>query len=141
MPSVLFVILALLPPLISGPLPAIIWLWLGLNQNWRRLLPWAVFLTIVFNLAAATLMVANLDGFLPSGFFACAVTPIVGLVTLLFSRVLVRRTLQTVPENALQRRWLQVGIFAIPVVQLFTVTALVLIAPSLCTLGLRTCTE
>jgi hypothetical protein len=125
----------------SGPLPAIIWLWAGRHQNWRRLLPLAALSTIILNVVASVLIITNLEGSLPSGFLACAVTPIVGLITLLLSRIFVRRTFQTLPDNALQRRWLQVGIVAIPVVQLFTVTTLILIAPALCTLGLRSCLE
>jgi hypothetical protein len=141
MQSLSFVVLALLPPLVSGPLPAMIWLWSGRNQNWRLLLPVAAFLTILLNLAASILIVTNLEGFLPSGFFACAVTPIVGLVTLLLSRVLVRRAFQTLPEDDPRRRWLKVGVFAVPVVQLFAVITLVLIAPALCNTGMRSCAE
>ena len=141
MQSLSFVILALLPPLISGPLPAMIWLWAGRRPNWRWLLPLAAFATISLNVAAAVLIVANLEGSLPAGFWACAVTPIVGLITLLLSQVFVPRTFQTLPDNTLQRRWLRVGIIAIPVVQLFTVTTLILIAPALCRLGLRSCIE
>lgn len=141
MQSLSLVILVLLPPLISGPLPAIIWLWLGFNQNWRRLLPLAAFLTLILNAAASVLIVANLEGFLPSGFFACAVTPIVGLITLLLSLAFIRRTFRTIPENSLQRRWLKVGVLAIPVVQLFTMAMLVLIAPALCAIGIRSCPD
>ena len=116
-----------------------IWLRSGRSQNWRRLLPLAAFLTIILNLTASILIVTHLDGFLPSGFFACALTPIFGLVTLLLSRAFVRRAVHSLPADDLRRRWLKVGVFAIPVVQLFTVITLVLIAPALCTTAIRSC--
>jgi len=141
METLSFVIFALLPPLISGPLPAILWFRMGRSQNWRWMLPLVAFFAIVLNIGAAALIVVNLEGFLPAGFLACALTPIAALATLLLSRLLVHRGSQSLPENTIQRRWLRVGIFAIPALQLFTVATLVLIAPSLCAMGIRSCTE
>ncbi len=141
MANLYYAIFALLPPLISGPLPAILWFKLGSSQSWKWQMPLAALLAIALNLIASVLILANLDGFLPPGFFACALTPITALATLLLSRKLARRSYQALSESAAQRRWLQFGIFALPALQLINVTIVVLIAPALCTLGIRPCSD
>lgn len=134
-----FVIFVLLPPFLAGPLPTYLWLKMGSSPNWRWQLPVAALLAVALNLGAAALIVANLEGLVAAGFFACMLTPITALVTVLLSRISFRRGYLTQPENVIQRRWLQGGIVAIAVLQIGMVTTVVLIAPSLCTLGLRTC--
>ena len=135
----MFVLFALLPPFLSGPLPTYLWLKMGSSPNWRWQMPVAAVLAVALNLVAAALIVANMEGLVGAGFVACMLTPITALVTALLSRISLRRGYLTLPENVSQRRWLQVGIVAIAVLQIGMVTAVVLIAPSLCTLGLRTC--
>ena len=134
-----FIGLALLPPIISGPLPTFILFRIMQSQNWRAYFPLALVLAIAFNVCAFILMIWNLDGLLPPGFFACLLTPIVGLAMLTASVIASRRGFQA--EDATQRRWLRVGIIAIPLLQLFTIAIMILIAPSLCGTSIRNCSR
>ncbi len=141
MANLYYVVLVLLPPLISGPLPAILWFKLGSSQSWKWQMPLVALLAIALNLVASVLMLTNLDGFLPAGFIACALTPITAPATLLLSRALARRNYPALSESTAQRRWLQVGVFALPALQLLNVAIVILIAPVLCTLGIRACSD
>lgn len=134
-----FLALAFLPPLISGPLPAMLVFRMASNRNWRMQLPLAILLAIVLNLIAFAVILSNFDGFLPSGFFACSLTPIVAIATLIVSLRLSRRTHPDLDANPMQRRWLRLCLVAFSALQIFTVTILVLIAPALCDTGIRTC--
>jgi len=134
-----FIILALLPPIISGPLPTLILFGIMQNKNWRAYFPLALILAIALNVCAFVLMIWNLDGLLPPGFFACSLTPIVALATLAVSLMSFRRGFQA--EDTTRRSWLRVGIIAIPLLQLFTIAIMLLIAPSLCGTSIRNCSR
>ena len=140
MQTLLFLAVAFLPPLISGPLPAMLVFRMAAGLNWRRTLPLAVLLAIILNFIAFAAIVSNLDGLLPPGFFACMLTPVAAVATLIVSLGRFRRADAGRGADPMQRRWLCVGLVAIPVLQVLMVTILVLIAPALCGTVLRTCT-
>lgn len=139
MQTLTFLALAFLPPLISGPLPAMLVFRIAAGPNWRRQLPLAILLAIILNLIASAVIISNLDGLLPPGFVACSLTPIVAVITLIVSLRLSRRTHPDLDANPSQRRWLRLSLVAIPALQILFVTTLVLIAPALCDTGIRTC--
>jgi hypothetical protein len=139
MQTVLFLAVVFLPPLISGPVPAALVFRVAPGLNWRRALPLAVLLAVVLNIIAFVVIVSNLDGLLPPGFFACVLTPIAAIVTLIVSLLRLRRIGAGVEVDPIRRRWLCVSLVSIPVLQVLMLAILVLVAPALCGTALRTC--
>ena len=140
MHTLLFLAVAFLPPLISGPVPAALVLKVAPSLNWRRALPVAVLLAVVLNIIAFVVIASNMDGLFPPGFFACVLTPIAAIATLIVSLLRLRQ-IEAGPEaDPVRSRWLRVSLAAIPLLQVLMVTILVLIAPALCGTILRTCT-
>ena len=141
MQTLIFLAIAFLPPLITGPAPAMLVFRVAQSLNWRRALPLAILLAIILNLIAFTVIVSNLDGLLPPGFFACMLTPVVAVATLIFSLGRLGRTAADPGVYPMPHRWLRLSLVAIPVMQMLMLTILVLIAPALCGTTLRTCTS
>jgi len=139
--TLIFLAIAILPPLVAGPLPAMLVFRSGSGPNWRRQLPLAILSALVLNLIACAVIISNLDGLLPPGFFACSLTPIVAVATLSVSLQRFRRAGSDPEANPIQRKWLRLSLVAIPAFQMFTLAILVLVAPALCEAGLRTCTN
>lgn len=141
MQTLVFLALAFLPPLISGPLSAMLVFRMASGLNWRRQLALAILLAMILNLIAFAVIISNLDGLLPSGFFACALTPIAAVATLIVSLRLFREADPDPNANPMQRKWFRLSLVAIPVLQVLMVTTLVLVAPALCDTGIRTCSN
>jgi hypothetical protein len=141
MQTLVFLAIAFLPPLICGPVPAALVFRMAPGLNWRRNLSLAVLLAIILNLIAFAVIVSNLDGLLPPGFFACVLTPIAAVATLIVSLGRLRRIDAEPGADPMQRRWLRLSLVAIPVLQVLMVTILVLVAPALCGTTLRNCTS
>ena len=141
MQTLLFLVIVFLPPLISGPLPAMLVFRMAAGLNWRRTLPLAILLAIILNFIAFAAIVSNLDGLLPPGFFACMLTPVAAVATLIVSLGRLRRIDSGPEADPMQRRWLRLSLVAIPVLQMLMLTILVLVAPALCGTALRTCTS
>ena len=140
METLLFIILAILPPFISGPLPTLVLFSIMQSKNWRwRFFLWLL-LAIALNGCAYILMIESSDGLLPPVLFACSLTPIVALATFVASLIALRRGYQAA-EDSSRRRWLRVGIIAIPLLQLFTLAIMILIAPALCGTSIRNCSR
>jgi len=141
MQALVFLALSFLPPLISGPLPAMLVFRMVSGPNWRRQLPFAILLAIILNLIAFAFIISNLDGLLPPGFVACVLTPIAAVVTLIVSLRLFHRTDPGPNVDPMQQRWLRMSLVAIAALQILMVVILVLIAPALCETRIRTCTS
>ena len=141
MQTLVFLAIVILLPLITGPVPAALAFRVAPGLNWRRALPLIVLLAVVLDLIAFVVIVSNLDGLLPPGFFACVLTPIAAIVTLIVSLVRLRRIDAGLEGDPIRFRWLRLSLVAIPVMQMVMVTILVLIAPALCGTFLRTCTS
>jgi membrane protease YdiL (CAAX protease family) len=141
MQILIFLVLAFLPALISGPLPAMLVFKMASGLNWRRQLLLAFLLAIILNLIAFTMILSNLDGFLPSGAVSWGLTLIVSIATLIVSLCLLRRKVTDPDINPIRRKWMRLTLIAIPVLQILMITTLLIIAPSLCNTGFRTCTD
>jgi hypothetical protein len=141
MQTLLFLLIVFLPPLISGPVPAALVFRVAPGLNWRHALPLTVLLAVVLNIIAFVVIVANLNGLLPPGFFACVLTPVAAIATLIVSLGRLRRTDAGPGADPMQRKWLRVSLITIPLLQVLMVSILVLIAPALCGTALRTCTN
>jgi hypothetical protein len=142
MQTLLFLAIAFLPPLISGPAPAMLaFAPEGVTPGLTWRLSLAILCGILFNLIAFYVIVSNLDGLLPPGFFACMLTPIAAVATLIVSLGRFRRIDAGQGADPMQRKWLRVSLVAIPLLQMLMLTILVLIAPALCGTALRTCTS
>jgi hypothetical protein len=141
MQTLVFLVIAFLPPLISGSVPAMLVFRVAPSLNWRRTLPLVVLLAVVLDLIAFVVIDSNLDGLLPPGFFACVLTPIAAIATLIVSLGWLRRIDAGPEADPIRCRWLRVSLVAIPMMQMLMVAILVLIAPALCGTVLRTCTS
>jgi hypothetical protein len=144
MQILLFLAIACLPPLISGPLPALLAFapeGVAPRLTWRWRLSLVILSAILLNLIAFYVIVSNLDGLLPAGFFACMLTPVAAVATLIVSLGRLRRTGAGQGADPTQRKWLRVSLIAIPLLQVLMVGILVLAAPALCGTALRTCTN
>ncbi len=139
MDTLTFLALAILPPLIAGPVPAALAFRSVSGQDWKRRLPLAILSAIALNLIAGAIIVFSLEGLLPAGFFACSLTPVAAGATLMISLRYFRRAVSGPDGDSTQRRWLRLSLVAIPALQMLTGTMVVLIAPALCSWGVRTC--
>jgi hypothetical protein len=120
---------ALLYPIVTGPLAAYVLLLAGRRCD-RRLIAlfWPVL--IVLHGAGFLLMMRTLGYFLPGpGSLACLVTPAFAVATALGMRIASRRLRQAPGRDPVRQRWLVAGTFLIPLMQLVTVTTLLLLAP------------
>lgn len=141
MQLLIFLTKVILPPLLSGPLPTLLVFKLTAAENWRRQMPVVALLAIISNLAAFTIMIFELDGFLPSGFIACVLTPFVAVVTLIVSLRSLGQTGSGLDVNLIKNKWLKISFFGITVLQILMIVTLIVIAPSLCETEIRTCTD
>jgi hypothetical protein len=139
MQALVFLALSFLPPLISGPLPAILVFRMASGPNWKRQLPLAILLAIILDLIAFALIISNLDGLLPPGFVACTLTPIAAVLTLIVSLRLFRQADPGSNVDPMQQKWLRVGLVAIATLSILMAVILVLVAPALCGTWIRNC--
>ena len=136
-----FFFLVFLPPLISGPLPTVLLFKMVSGPNWRRWLLLVIFSIILLNVISFGMVISNLEGLISPGFIACGLTPIMAVATLIVSLYVYKRGKADPCADPMQRKWLRFCLIAIPVLQMFMMTTLVLISPSLCNSGIRTCTN
>lgn len=117
-------------PIVSGPVAALaLVMILKRKEQWPRFLFWPML--IAAHIAGFFLMRHTLgDFFFGPGFLACLITPIVAVGTALGMRLSTRRFYQAVGDDASRGRGFVAGTFLIPLLQLGTVMALILLAPS-----------
>ncbi|MEJ2150280.1 MAG: hypothetical protein P8Z40_12470 [Chloroflexota bacterium] len=141
MNKVIFLVSILLYPIISGPVATLAFIIiLRLRKQWAMVLFWLSL--VALNVAGFFYLALTLgDFFAGPGFFACMITPIFAIVTVLVSRLLVRRLHQAIGGDDKRQRWLTVGTLLIAFLQIATVFALALLAPWLCEIGIRNCSE
>lgn len=135
----IFLALVFLPPLIAGPLPAMLIFRMAPGPNWRRNLFLLFLLTIVLNLVALVMIIIGLDDFLPPGALACTLTPVASLIALIDFLIRLRRTDSDPDADPIQRRWMRVSLVAILPMQVIMLMILIIFAPLLCDLGIRPC--
>ena len=130
--SVIPYVLIFLPPIISGPIPAVVFAIIVVKAKlrWPLLVFWALMLAI--SLAAFATMACSFGHAFPgAGFFAFLLTPIAAIISLailLMSTKAVRRRLG---NNRQQQISHIVGIVGIPLLQLLMAAAFPLIRESL----------
>ena len=118
-------------PVISGPVAAFIYVkLLKRKEYWLRYLYWPVLVAV--HVAGFFLMLYTLGDFVfGPGFLSCLITPIIAVGTALVLRLFSSRFYQEVDGDPRQKKWYQVGILFIMLMQLGTVFMLILLAPSL----------
>jgi hypothetical protein len=139
MQSLLFWVFVFLPPMISGPLPAVLVFRAASGLNWRRGLLLALLSAVILNLLAFIIINTNLYGLFDSGSLACGLTPLAALATMIFSLRRFRRSAAVQDADSQRQKSLRLSLAAIPLLQILMLTILVLIGPALCTTGLRSC--
>jgi hypothetical protein len=117
-------------PILSGPVAAFaLAKVLQREEQWPRVLFWLALVSV--HLGGFFLMLHTLgDLFFGPGFLACLLTPIFAAGTALGMRLSRHRFHKAVGEDPRARRGFNVGTFLIPLLQLATVFALTLLAPS-----------
>lgn len=134
-----FITLAVLYPLLTGPVAALVYLRI-LRQNHRTALVWFWLCLLIANsLGFVYLAVITGEGLLEPGFFSCLFTPAFSLVSVLMIR-LGRSYMnqELIGQPYMKSRLLQ-GVIFIPLLQILTVGVFTLLAPYLCEIGLRSC--
>jgi|GEM_PF-1571629 len=130
---------AILPPMLIGPVAT--WAWIEiLKRNVRHeiALYWVV--VIAGDAAAALFMAINLGSFFPDfGFFACALIPVTAILSISITSFTRKRFETSVGGDANRMRWYRLGGLIIFALQMTTAFAVVIVAPLLCTIGLRVC--
>lgn len=137
--TVLFLLFDILIPIITGPLAALLYVRIMKNNNasqqvifWFGYVGWLV---IVF-----FLMFYSLSDLAPfPGLIICWLTP----VTAVLSFIILWRAEDSVrqaTDGALSvRRNYQFGLFLIPILQIITLMVVLMLGPTLCEIGLRSC--
>ena len=138
-PPALEAALALLPPLITGPVAAVVYVIALKKKSQMLLLFWACLLAL--DAAATFVMTLTLGDFIGPGTLACVQMPLMALVAaliLMFSR---RRLLASELQDESLRRWYLAGVVLIPLLQLVMMLAVATFGPVFCELGLRWCSD
>jgi hypothetical protein len=129
-----------LPPIISGPVAAIVFVAvLRREGRWRLPLFWASLLVVDF--AAMMFMALTLGEFIGPGFFACLLMPVFAVGTLVVLVLVRKRAYRVVGEDEKRRTWYVVGALLIPFLQMAVTAALLVVGPLLCYLGIRPCSD
>jgi len=128
-------------PIISGPVAALVFVQvLRRGKRWTILAFWPVL--VILNALGFVFLAVTLGDFLAGpGFFSCLITPIFAVATALLLRLSARRYAEVLAEDTWHKGWLAVGTVVIPLLQLTTIVALALLAPWLCGIGLRQCSD
>lgn len=139
-PDAVQVALALLPPLITGPAAAVIYV-VALKKKRPHTLRLFWTLLLVLDVAATVVMTLTLGDFIGPGALACVQMPLTAFVAALILIVSRRRLLGAELQGSDLRRWYLLGVVFIPVLQLAMMLALALLGPLFCELGLRSCSD
>ncbi len=132
--------LALLPPLITGPAAAVIYVIALRKKRLPVLLSfWACLLAL--DAAATLVMTLTAGGFVGPGTLACVQMPLTAFVAAVILIVSRRRTLAAELRDGALRRWYLLGVVLIPVLQLAMMLAAATLGPLFCELGLRSCSD
>jgi hypothetical protein len=118
-------------PVISGPVAALVLVMaLKRRERWPGLFFFP--LLVVAHIAGYLVMVHTLGDYRAvTGTLACVTAPILAVGTALGLRLASRRFYQAVGDDPSRRRCFVIGTFLIPLLQVGTVGALALLAPSL----------
>lgn len=130
----------LVPPTLSGPVAAILFLTIIHRGEGRSLRLFWVALPLI-NLAVLIWISLTLDEFIGAGTGACILTPFTSVLSgliLLFSR---RRALLACGDDLGRQRSYRLGMFLIPVLPLLSMVVMMVFAPAMCEWGLRECSD
>ena len=134
----LFIVAAILPPVVSGPVAATVFVAILKEDTGRRLL--LFWLMLIAWDVATFFFIANTTGdFIGPGFVACLATPIAVAFALIIRRSSSHRFYQAIGDDKVRQRWFLVGTLLIPFLQIVTVILLVLLRPALCEMGIISC--
>ncbi len=134
-----FYALIFLYPLITGPLAALIYLQVLQRMEARQVLLFWLGLLIVNVVGFVFLIAISGEDLIDPTFFSCLVTPIFAVLSALVLRIRGRSMANKLEDNQQYYRWLILGTFLIPLLQIVTMGSFVLLAPYLCEIGWRSC--
>ena len=134
-----FITLAVLYPLLTGPVAALVYLRI-LQRDRSKALAWFWICLLVANgLGFSYLAVITGEGLLEPGFFSCLFTPAFSLASVLVIRLGRSRMNEEFSDQPeMKARTLQ-GVILIPLLQILNIGIFALLAPYLCEIGLRSC--
>jgi hypothetical protein len=137
--AVLFLLLDILVPIISGPVAAALYVRIMKNNNsnqqaifWLGYVGWQV---LVFYL-----MVFTLGDLTPGpGVVSCWLTPITAVLSFIILWRAEDGVRQATGADLAVRRNYQFGLFLIPIMQIVTLIVVLMLGPMMCEFGFRTC--
>jgi hypothetical protein len=130
----------IIPPILAGPAAAVAMIWVTRRREQAFLRLFWVLLPVL-NLISAYWMAVTMGEFIGPGGLACMLTPFAALVGALILVLSRRRVLIDVEDEPRWRRAYRLGTLLIPILQLSMIVVLGILAPRLCELGLRTCSD
>jgi hypothetical protein len=134
-----FVTQALLYPLLTGPVAALVYLRI-LRRTHTIVLFWFWLCLLVANgLGFIYLAVITGNDLLAPGFFRCLFTPAFSLASVLVIRLGRSRMNEEISDQPHTKARLMLGSILIPLLQILTIGVFALLAPYLCEIGLRLC--
>jgi hypothetical protein len=134
-----FFTLAVLYPLLTGPVAALVYLRILRRTHTTALLWFWLCLLVANSLGFIYLAVITGEGLLEPGFFSCLFTPVFSLASVLVIRLGRSRMNQELSDQPYMKARLLQGVILIPLLQILTVGLFTLLAPYLCEIGLRSC--
>ena len=138
--SIVYMIQALLPPIVSGPgAAALLVAAIKSERRWALPLFWVALPVLDF--AMIVWVAFSRMGLFGPECISCAVTPLIALVTLLALMLARKRVYRHLGEDDGRRRWYGVGVVAIPTIQMALMGLFLLLGPYLCELGIGSCPE
>jgi hypothetical protein len=134
-----FIALALLYPLLTGPVAALVYLRI-LRHGRSITLIWFWLCLLTTNiLGFIYLAVITEGGLLDPGFFSCFFTPAFSISSVLVIRLGNLRMNEEFRDQPSMKSRLLLGAILIPLMQILTIGIFALLAPYLCEIGLRSC--
>jgi hypothetical protein len=138
--TITFMITALLPPIISGPGAAALFVAaIKSKRRWSLPLFWVALPAL--DIAMIVWVALSRGGLFGPDLLACALTPVIALVTMLALMLARKRVYRRLGEDKGRRRWYGVGVVAIPSIQMALMALFLLLGPYLCELGIGSCPD
>ena len=137
---VAFYLALLVPPIVTGPLPAAALVAAVKRRDPERLRVTGLAIAGV-DFVMFLFMTLALGEFIGPGSLACMLMPFSALTTAAVLLVWRRKLGPELEQDLLGQRWLVVGTLLIPMAQLVIIFLVALLGPLFCELGWRTCSD
>jgi hypothetical protein len=139
--AIVSLILGFIPPLISGPLAGLTYIYILKHKRGWYQIPFWVLLVVVNLLVMYWVASSSGEWVSISSFSAYVFTPVASFITLLVMRSAWRRLEVPGAVDAARKLWFTFGCVLIPALQVVMFVALFLFGPQLCKVGVLVCQD